>query len=464
MEFSVTSERLNFRFNLGRKPKPVVAVAEKKPLQKEREQHPAKPKTRETYGGEFTTIFNEYHPLKHNIGLFRVIRESIPFVDIAIIKLVRLIGDFEYISDDQKFAEELNAWKRTVQVNWFNRGLSNWILELADSAFTTGSGYGETVPLDGLKGIHRLKTCRTEDFRFVEQDDKLVIGTYDVSGHKVVPIDGQEWIHYLAFDQRDGHPQGYSLLYSLPFVAQVLMRMEKSWENYVWRIGDPIFATTVKAADGQGATEAVSIASSVASQLSSIMQLRRQGQTGDIHGAVPFGAEITIDALGKGLSMAQMDLPLRTILEQIVAKTGLAPFMLGLSWSTTERMSKDQNDLIVSNTNSQRMQIEPIIDQATKLWMATNGRFGEYEIKWNPVNLMDETDTATARMNNAFAAEKEIANIVTMLGFGWMTEDDATDYLVEHNLVKNPTKDWLRGKVQEVLALKATRQLAGAFN
>jgi hypothetical protein len=110
------------------------------------------------------------------------------------------------------------------------------------------------------------------------------------------------------------------------------------------------------------------------------------------------------------------------------------------------------------------MQIEPIIDQATKLWMATSGRFGEYEIKWNPVNLMDETDTATARMNNAFAAEKEIANIVTMLGFGWMTEDDATDYLVEHNLVKNPTKDWLRGKVQEVLALKATRQLAGAFN
>ncbi|MDD5543915.1 MAG: hypothetical protein PHX83_12145 [Acidobacteriia bacterium] len=463
MEIAVHGNHVNFSLNLGRKPKPEPAV-EKKPPKSEREPHPSKPRTRESGTDQWATAFNEYHPLKHNIGLFRVIRESIPFLDIAVIKLIRLIGDFEYKSEDRGFADELNEWKRTVQVNWFQKGMSNWISQLSDSAFGTGMGFGETVLLDGERGIHRLKIALPDDFRFVWQDDKLVFGMYDDQGFRVRPIEGQEYIHYLAFDQREGNPYGYSLFYSLPFVAQILMRMEKSWENYVWRVGDPIFATIVEGADGQTPKDAQDIASSISTQFSSIMQLRRKGQTADIHGAVPFGAKVSIDALGKGLTMINFDLPARTILEQIVAKTGLAPYMLGLSWSTTERMSKDQSDLIVSNVKSQRTQLDSIIDQVTKIWMATEGRFGEYWVEWNAVNLMDETGQSEARLNNAMAAEQEILNIITMLGMGWMNEDEATGYLQENNLVKEPTKDWLRGKVAEVTALRATRNLLNAWN
>ena len=39
---------------------------------------------------------------------------------------------------------------------------------------------------------------------------------------------------------------------------------------------------------------------------------------------------------------------MRQILEQLVAKTGLPPFLLGLNWSTTERMSTQQADILMA--------------------------------------------------------------------------------------------------------------------
>ena len=34
--------------------------------------------------------------------------------------------------------------------------------------------------------------------------------------------------------------------------------------------------------------------------------------------------------------------------EQIVSRLGIPPFMLGLSWSSTERMSSEQSDMLTS--------------------------------------------------------------------------------------------------------------------
>ena len=46
--------------------------------------------------------------------------------------------------------------------------------------------------------------------------------------------------------------------------------------------------------------------------------------------------------------------PIRQILEQLVSKTGIPPFMLGLSWSSTERMSTQQADLLTTEMTAIR--------------------------------------------------------------------------------------------------------------
>lgn len=48
------------------------------------------------------------------------------------------------------------------------------------------------------------------------------------------------------------------------------------------------------------------------------------------------------------------EVPVRQILEQVVAKTGIPPFMLGLSWSSTERMSSQQADMLTTEITAIR--------------------------------------------------------------------------------------------------------------
>jgi len=375
-------------------------------------------------------------------------------VDVGISKLVRLVGDFDFVGDT-KLVEELTDWKRKVRVNWFGRGISSWINELSDSTLCTGMGFSEIVPVKSLTDIHRLKTCRTEDFRFMRgKEGDITLGTYDANRFQPVPIEHMEWVSYLAFDQRDGHPQGYSLLYSLPFVSQIFIRMEKSWDNYTWRIGDPTFMTVVKGGEGQdSAVEVKGIAESISEQVTSIMQKRRVGQTGDLTGWIPHGGDVTVSMLGAEGKMLDFEIPIHTILEQIVAKTGLPPFMLGISWSTTERMSTHQADMIVSNVKWQRKRIEPIIEQAVNAYLTFQGKAGaEWGIEWHEVNLQDEVEQAKSRNLNSMAAEKEIGNIIMLMSMNLTSQEDAEEYLREHGLIKGIVpKNWFTSRMEKVL-------------
>lgn len=57
------------------------------------------------------------------------------------------------------------------------------------------------------------------------------------------------------------------------------------------------------------------------------------------------------------------DIPVRQLLEQIVAKLGLPPFLLGLSWSSTERMSSQQADILTSELEAYRRLLNPMLEQ-----------------------------------------------------------------------------------------------------
>ena len=96
---------------------------------------------------------------------------------------------------------------------------------------------------------------------------------------------------------------------------------------------------------------------------------------------------------------------MRQLLEQIVARTGLPPFLLGLSWSSTERMSQQQADLLTSELWSLRRTVQPVLERICQLWLALEGWGGEAEIVWDEISLQDTVEEARAGLYRAQTAQ-----------------------------------------------------------
>ena len=96
--------------------------------------------------------------------------------------------------------------------------------------------------------------------------------------------------------------------------------------------------------------------------------------------------------------------PVRQILEQLVARTGIPPFMLGLSWSTTERMSVQQADLLTSEITAIRRCVEPALQRVAELWLRLHGFQPQAEILWEDIDLQDIVEEARAELYRAQAA------------------------------------------------------------
>ena len=80
----------------------------------------------------------------------------------------------------------------------------------------------------------------------------------------------------------------------------------------------------------------------IAQEWSAAMQAGKEGSVRDF---VAVG-DVQIKVIGGENPILDSEIPVRQILEQLVARTGIPPFMLGLSWSSTERMSAQHADVL----------------------------------------------------------------------------------------------------------------------
>jgi hypothetical protein len=92
----------------------------------------------------------------------------------------------------------------------------------------------------------------------------------------------------------------------------------------------------------------------IAREWSAAMQAGKHGSVRDF---VAVG-DVDIKVIGADNQILDSEVPVRQIMEQLVAATGLPPFMLGFSWSTTERMSSQQADMITSEMTAIRRSLE----------------------------------------------------------------------------------------------------------
>ena len=347
----------------------------------------------------------DYVPLQNGeLQLYRAVREAVPVVDAAIYKLIRMTGGVRATCQDAAAQRQLQTFLRTVPTGRGQQGINAFLDCYLDSLLVCGRAIGEIVPARGGRDIAALLCGRTDciDIREGSQPLEFCICGPDETG-RMVPLPFQNLLLFTPFHPEAEHPYGVSLMRSLPFLTDILMKIYHTvgvnWE----RCGNVRFAVTCR--DG-GNGQAAERSRMLASEWSQAMQETKQGSVRDF---VAVG-DVDIRVIGGDAPILASEVPVRQILEQVVAKTGIPPFMLGLNWSSTERMSAQQADLLTTEITAIRRALTPTVERICRLWLRMHGFTCGYEVVWDDINLQDEVEEAKAQLYLEQARKLRIEN------------------------------------------------------
>ena len=329
--------------------------------------------------------------------IYRQMRSTIPILDAAIGKLVRLTGGFTAECADRAAQTGLQQFLRSVSVGYGQYGIENFLMPYLESLLMFGRAIGEMViPANGTM---LLRWADVTKFEILPDDggNDAVIGVR--KGTELKPLPRQNLLLFSTWNADTDHPYGTSLFYSMPFLTDVLTKIYRTvgvnWE----RAGNVRYAVTYKPTGEADMAFAAERAKSIAGEWSTAMQEARDGSVRDF---VSVG-DVQIRVIGADGQILDSEVPVRQILEQLVAKTGLPPFLFGLSWAATERMAAQQTDLLTSELWAIRRSVQPVLERICRMWLHLHGCGCEPEIIWDEISLQDIEMQAHAALYQAQA-------------------------------------------------------------
>ena len=347
-------------------------------------------------------VLDQYVPLRSGeLTLYRSIREAVPIIDAAIWKMVRLCGGVQVHCGDTRAQQGLNRFLATVDTGRGQQGIQSFLDQYLDCMLTCGQGVGEMVLDPQGKTIAALLCADPALVEIREGDSPLDFRLcVREDGGQPKELPWQQLLLFTPFQPEAEHPYGVSMLRSMPFLTGVLLKIYQALGQNWERVGNLRFAVVCKP-DENSPLSAQERGEQVASQWSQAMQSSRQGAVRDF---VAVG-DVDIKVIGADNQILDSEVPVRQILEQLVAKTGIPPFLLGLSWSSTERMSAQQADLLTSEITAIRRSLEPMLRRICRLWLRLGGYDDQVSIEWEDINLQDIVEEARAQLLHAQAEE-----------------------------------------------------------
>ena len=349
----------------------------------------------------FAGIMGGYHPLiTGDSRLYEAMRMNIPIIDAAIDKIVRLTGGFTVTCDNKALQNELGEFLSTVRVGASQVGIDAFVTSYLDQMLMYGTAVAEIVPNVGCTDIAALYNAPLDGLEIVAGDNPFDTAVCRREYGTLIPAPYQQLIMHSALHPAAGSVTGVSLLASMPFAADILMKIYNCIGQNFERMGNLRYAVTYHPSGDGDRVSAKERAMQIAEQWTGAMQSR------EVRDFVAVG-DVDIKVIGADSQMLSTEIPVRQMLEQIVAKTGLPPFMLGLSWSSTERMSAQQADILTSELEYYRSLLTPVILQICNMWQRMHGSAQKLTVEWNCINMQDEIDLAKARLYNAEAAQIE---------------------------------------------------------
>ena len=330
--------------------------------------------------------------------VYREMREALPVLDAAVDKMVRLCGGFEVKCCSAQAQEKLNAFLRMMPCGRGQMGIESFLSGYLDSLLTYGRAVGELVVAGG-----KLRAVCWGDVTALEVEegnDSLDMVLWGRDEHGLMrPLPYQHLLLFTTMHPEPAHPYGVSMFRGMPFLADILLKIYNTigvnWE----RAGNVRYSVICKGAENLDSVTAQERGKVVAEQWAKAME---DGKNGTVRDFVAVG-DVEIKVIGGESPILDSEVPVRQILEQLVAKTGLPPFLLGLSWSTTERMSTQQADLLTSELWALRRAVEPAMRKICQTYLALEGLDNRVEILWDDISLQDITQQAQAALYSAQA-------------------------------------------------------------
>ena len=330
--------------------------------------------------------------------VYREMREAIPVLDAAVGKMVRLCGGFQVQCRNSKAQEKLNSFLQMVPCGRGQMGIDSFLSGYLDSLLTYGRAVGEMVVAGGkLRAIYWGDVNALE---VQEGDNALDTVLWGMDEHGLMrPLPYQHLLLFTTWNPEPGHPYGVSMFRGMPFLAEILMKIYNTigvnWE----RAGNIRYSVICKGSEEMDPLTAQERGKAIASEWAKAMEDVKNGTVRDF---VAVG-DVEIKVIGGEAPILDSEVPVKQILEQLVAKTGLPPFLLGLSWSTTERMSTQQADLLTSELWALRRTVEPAMRKICQTYLALEGLDNRVDILWDDISLQDITQEAQAELYSAQA-------------------------------------------------------------
>lgn len=341
--------------------------------------------------------YSSFDPISNE--LFRSLRESVPVIDAAIYKTVRLIGGFKIQTTDKRFDKVMEDFLKNVPADSGQISLQGFIDMYFDRLLTYGTAVAEMVTDEEGRVVYLynapqnsvvLKRNKT-DFRKVD-----VCYSEDFGSE---PLEFQDRLVFSTLNAEAGSLTGTSILRGLPFVSSVLLKIYNAIGENWDRVGNVRFAVTYKPKDdAMSGAYAKDRAMQIAEEWGSAMK------SSEVRDFIAVG-DVDIKVIGADNQILDSEVPVRQMLEQIIAKMAIPPFMLGLSWSTTERMSEQQADALTTELEHYRRVLTPVIEKICKTHLRAYGYTNEIEVVWDDIMLRDALEEANARHINAQADE-----------------------------------------------------------
>ncbi|MGN0522370.1 MAG: serine/threonine protein phosphatase [Eubacterium sp.] len=329
---------------------------------------------------------SSYFPMGMNTRIYDSLREAVPIIDAAINKIVRLTEGFHFETGSQQVDEMMNGYFEGINVGGNQQGISAFVSNYLNQLLTYGTAIGEII-LDEY-GIYALYNSDLKSIELKRAGNMIDVEFYN-SG---VRLAHPELILYSVLNPMPDDLCGTSLLRGLPFISDILMKIYntigENWEH----AGNIRYAVTCKpSADGSDRDFAKERAEQMANAWKDAMDSKT------VKDFVAVG-DVSVKVIGADNLNLDSEIPVKQLLEQIVAKTGLPPFMLGLSWSSTERMSTQQADILTTELESYRRIITPVLTKIGNMYLAYSGINRNARVVWDDITLQDECDSAKAQL------------------------------------------------------------------
>lgn len=330
-----------------------------------------------------------------SLELYRLLRERVPIIDAAIMKTVRLLGSFDVRCKDERAQTALRRFLKTVPVGSLRCGIDAFLSTYFEQLLTYGTAVGEMVVTDGRLTDLFNADLRRVAFSYGKTPLEIVVSAQNESG-RFLPVPYPALILKSVHDPQPGALYGTSALQGLPFVSNILMTIFRTTEINWERLGNVRFAVTYKPQnDALDKAYAAERAQQIADAWSRAMR-----EENTVRDFIAVG-DVQVQAIGSDNRMLSSEIPVRQLLEQIVAKLGIPPFLLGLSWSSTERMSSQQADILTSEIDAYRRELEPVVLQICETYLRFEGYDCPVEIEWEPLTLQDITALSQAALLDA---------------------------------------------------------------